>query len=893
MSITTTPYGFNPSLTSGLVLWLDASDTSTITQSGGTITQWIDKSTSALTATAVNSPTLVANIQNGFPGISLNGSTQYFNLGNNLNMGTNQLYIFVVSKFNSTADGAIIGKSLYGSQAARYSLLRSGALIPLIEASGGAVNNSGLNSDTSTSPRLLNMVWDRSTIYLYQNGSSVFSVGLSDSSNLTTGNSLLIGAYQNGSGGTPPVAGLYMNGYIHEILMYMTSTASPLGETARQQIESYLAQKWGLTLGAGHPGLTSTVYRSTYLKNSAVKRNIAIMKPFFTGFTPRQIPGLALWFDGTDSSTITLSSGSLTQWNDKSGNGRNLTAVSGYANATVSSAFQNGLNVFNFSGNGLYRTAGGAVVYPQDCYIVVALKSTTAHVDVLGMGDTGNDNFNSLTFGEYSASRWHNGSSVFARTPNCVSSTTETSTSFLLIQWSIANNNFLLRRNGTQLVQTASYTYGFSNSSTSVFQIGFRHTNTTSANFSGYIGEIVVFNNQLGTTDRQNVESYLAQKWGLVSSLPGGHLNATQPAGARTALSLANSKFSLTPIPSYILKYTYTGSNQSFVVPSGVTSVNVYMWGAGGGAGLGAGGGAGCYVQGILTVIPGETLTIVVGQGGGNKASSFGKTYGGGGSGGGLDNGRSDIVSSQGGGRSAIVRSATDLVTAAAGGGGRGGRGGRGRLVTGENGTGAATGGTQSAGGTNNGAIYSGGNANQDNSAGGGAGYYGGGGGGQDQAGGGGSCLTSNLSLLAGESTFGTESSNGVLAPQTSSPYYNSDVAFGATSSYGYNYGSGGNGLVVISFPSKSTVASLTYSRLILLAWYGSVAYRYGLNVTTSVNNAFGGNSSNTITLSLATFTDPQIGTTKYTFIVYMFNGIQKFSSAYAEGTVLTFSSLT
>jgi hypothetical protein len=858
-------------------------------------------------------------------------------------------------------------------------------------------------------------------------------------------------------------------------------------------------------------------------------------------FRPTAISGCALWFDGTDSSTITLSSGSLTQWNDKSGNGRNLTAVSGYANATVSSAFQNGLNVFNFSGNGLYRTAGGAVVYPQDCYIVLALKSTTAHVDVLGMGDTGNDNFNSLTFGEYSASRWHNGSSGFGRTPNCVSSTTETSTSFLLMQWSIANNNFLLRRNGLQLVQTASYTYGFSNPSTSVFQIGFRHTDRSQANFSGYIGEIIVFNSQLGTTQQQQVESYLAQKWGLTgslpgghpslrtiiyrapraitltmtpfftgftprqipglglwldstdsstisfssgsnvsqwrdksgssnhfsltsgttttildngktvinfpsgaimtsanqitfttssafyivsrltttnsivmllgftnlangggsggdfsirfvssalhgtiaqgngqdfanrtyyvngsfdpsfgsnvylnvysiigtvapliggtsfltlssnfmsrffigyiaeflyypagvtstqrqqiesylaqkwgldSSLPGGHLHLTQPAGARTALSLANSKFSFTPIFSYILKYTYTGSNQSFVVPSGITSVNVYMWGAGGGAGLGGGGGAGCYVQGVLPVIPGETLTIVVGQGGGNKQRSFGKTYGGGGQGGGPDNGRSDTPASQGGGRSAIVRSSTDLVTAAAGGGGRGARGGRGRLVTGENGTGVVTGGSQSAGGTNNGAIYSGGNANQDNSAGGGAGYYGGGGGGQDQAGGGGSCLTSNLSLLTGESTFGTESSNGVLAPQTSSPYYNSDVAFGATSSYGYNYGSGGNGLVVISFASKSTVASLTYSRLILSAWFGSVAYRFGLDVTTVVNNAFGGNPSNTITLNVATLTNPQIGTTKFTYIVYMFNGIQKFSSPYAEGTVLTFSSL-
>lgn len=241
------------------------------------------------------------------------------------------------------------------------------------------------------------------------------------------------------------------------------------------------------------------------------------------GFVPTQISGCSLWFDCTDSSTITLSSGSLTQWNDKSINKKNLTAVSGYANATVSSAFQNGLNVFNFSGNGLYRTPGGSSVYPQDCYIVVALKSTTAHVDVLGMGDTGSDNFNSLTFSEYSGSRWHNGSSGFSRTPNCVSSTTETSTSFLIMNWSIANGNFLLRRNGTQLVQTSSYNYSFGNSSTSIFQIGYRHPNTTAANFSGYIGEIVVFNSQLGTTQQQQMESYLAQKWGLTASLPGGH----------------------------------------------------------------------------------------------------------------------------------------------------------------------------------------------------------------------------------------------------------------------------------------------------------------------------------------------------------------------------------
>ena len=876
MSITTTPYGFNPALTAGLVLWLDASDPTTITQTSGNISQWRDKSTSALTATASNNPTLVPNIQNGFPSISLDGSTQYFNLGNNLNMGTNQLYIFIVSKFNSTADGAIIGKSLYGSQAARYSLLRSGALIPLIEAGGGAVNNSGLNSDTSTSARLLNMAWDRSTINLYQNGTSVFSVSLSDTSNLTNGNSLLIGAYQNGSGGVPPVAGLYMNGYIHEILMYMTPTGSPLGNTARQQIESYLAQKWGLTLGAGHPGLTSTVYRSTYLKNTTIKQNVARMTPFFTAFTPRQIPGLILWVDGTDpagNGVIPANGATVSTWVDKSGLVNNATTYSGITTYSTS------LKALFFSNSGFQTSIVTPTNRVGSGFFVVRATVNSGNVVFQGSGlgyggrQFRNDN------GTILKTIKENIVEMFLAGPTVLNT-------LMLVGYVDDGNNLTHCLNGTLYTTTTATT--FTEGRTILLGKSFN-----GEHLIGYIHEVVLFNINVTTTQRQQIESYLAQKWGLTSSLAAGHSHLTQPAGARTALSLANSKFSLTPLPSYTLKYTYTGSNQSFVVPLGVTSVNVYMWGAGGGGGLGGGGGAGCYVQGVLTVIPGETLTIVVGQGGGNKQRSFGKTYGGGGQGGGPDNGRSDTPASQGGGRSAIVRSSTDLVTAAAGGGGRGGRGGRGRLVTGENGTGAATGGTQSAGGTNNGAIYSGGNANQDNSAGGGAGYYGGGGGGQDQAGGGGSSLTSNLSLIAGQSTYGTESSNGVLAPQTSSPFYNSDVAFGATTSYGYNYGSGGNGLIVISFPSKTTIATLTYSRLILSAWYGSVAYRYGLDVTTLVNNAFGGNPSNTITLSLATFTDPQVGTTKFTFIAYMFNGIQKFSSAYAEGTVLTFSSLT
>jgi hypothetical protein len=447
-------------------------------------------------------------------------------------MGTNQIYIFVVSKFNSTADGAIIGKSLYGSAGARYSLLRSGALIPLIEASGGAVNNSGFNSDTSTSPRLLNMVWDRSTINLYQNGSSVFSVGLSDSSNLTTGNSLLIGAYQNGSGGTPPVAGLYMNGYIHEILMYFTSTSSPLGNTSRQQIESYLAQKWGLTLGAGHPGLTNTVFRSTYLKNTVVKKNIARMIPFFTAFTPRQIGGLGLWLDSTDSSTISFSSGSnISQWRDKSDSSNHFSVTSG----TTTTILDNRKTVVNFPSGAIMSSANQITFTTSSAFYIVS-RLTTANFIVMLLGFTNITNGSSA--GDFSirfvSSALH-GTIAQGNTQDFANRTYYVNGTF---DPSFGSNVYF---NVYSIIGTVAPLLGGTSFLTLSSSFGSRF-------FIGYIAEFLYYPAGLNSTQRQQIESYLAQKWDLTSSLVAGHSHLTQPAGARTGLSVANSKITLRPI---------------------------------------------------------------------------------------------------------------------------------------------------------------------------------------------------------------------------------------------------------------------------------------------------------------------------------------------------------
>ena len=867
MPITRQPY-FLPTQITGCSLWLDGADSSSFTLSGSAVTQWNDKSGNggnATQSTSGNRPTFT-----GSGAIFNAASNQHFNLNTTFSSTHS---IFIVATPTSASQVYLFGRT-YPSGHPTFIINYTGSSLEYYPGGDGSTRTT-FASPTSTF--IAGYVRNFGTsVFGRYNGNQV-TISAAPTSE---GSSLAWGSL----GCSAPIYGNFYTGTIYEFMIFNTVLIT----TQCQTIESYLAQKWGLTgsLPAGHPGLNQIIHRN--LQTTFTKT------PYFVKFSPTQISGCSLWLDGADpagNGVIPAIGASIATWADKSGQNQTITQST------------TGNQALYTAGGGLTFTSG--MQYPLNTSVFMNIFSIAYTIFVVekratsGLGffignNAGGGGPLYLGYNANTAMRFTLAQVVDLdyTVPAYSGSDATEPTRIWACRWfgSAANlRDIGLNGQITPLSQAFNLAPSFSGNQT----IG----GCVYGNYVGKMYEMIIFNRAISNSEKQQVESYLAQKWRLSLVLPAAHLNTTFPAGAPTAIQpyvpSIRPALVFAAVPTYILKYTYTGSNQSFVVPSGVTSVTVYMWGAGGGAGLGGNGGAGCYVQGVLTVVPGETLTIVVGQGGGNKARALGKSYGGGGAGGGPDGGRSDIPSSQGGGRSAIVRSSTDLVTAGAGGGGRGGRGGRGRLVTGENGTGQATGGTQSAGGTNNGGLYTGGDANQDNSAAGGSGYYGGGGGGQDQAGGGGSCLTSNLSLIVGQSTFGTESSDGSAAPQTSSPYYNSDVGFGATSAYGYNYGSGGNGLVVIGISSKTAIASVSYSRLILSAWFGSVAYRYGLDVTTVVNNAFGGNPSNTITLNVATLTNPQIGTTKYTYIVYMFNGIQKFSSPYAEGTVLTFSSLT
>ena len=116
--------------------------------------------------------------------------------------------------------------------------------------------------------------------------------------------------------------------------------------------------------------------------------------------------------------------------------------------------------------------------------------------------------------------------------------------------------------------------------------------------------------------------------------------------------------------------FEFTGSNQTFTVPTGVTSITMEGFGAAGGdneAGDGSGGNGG-YLKSTITVTPGDVLTIVVGKGGGIGDEPFGD---GGQGGSGADFG--NFAAGSGGGATYVKNSSNEILFVIGAGGGAGG----------------------------------------------------------------------------------------------------------------------------------------------------------------------------------------------------------------------------
>ena len=294
-------------------------------------------------------------------------------------------------------------------------------------------------------------------------------------------------------------------------------------------------------------GLTSaTNYSFTVTATNTITNTVQ------STFAPTTITGLQLWLDASDNSTIILSGSNVTQWNDKSGYGRNATLY----NTTYSTYNATGFNskpTINFGSTscGMYSPM------PSGTFTSSSGMSVFAVFHCVGTGSNGaifTRSYNNVSdpIDLYSTARYSGPSTSYQGTNSTLNLGGITSPSLFSIAVGVSFWQDWL--NGS-LSWSSTFNTSFSEDSNATkFFLGTRWDKGT--NFVGNISEILVYNSILSTTNKQQVEGYLMWKWGIQSNLPSSH-----PYYTYSPTSPITSTVTSTSVPSSTLAVTtYIGA---------------------------------------------------------------------------------------------------------------------------------------------------------------------------------------------------------------------------------------------------------------------------------------------------------------------------------------------
>ena len=246
------------------------------------------------------------------------------------------------------------------------------------------------------------------------------------------------------------------------------------------------------------------------------------LTPIIATFTPRSITGLQLWLDGSDSTTLSLSGTSVTQWRDKSGLGNNTSAAAGTNTYTTNAI--NGLSAVML--NNSYLTGPFATTYTgtQVQAFAVATLTTSSGVwgRVLSLGRPGVNDYN-VSDTTFMIIRFNGGQAVgIGRSGSYLSVGIPAYSTPFIVQSSHNGATESIGVNGTLTPSSQNTGVGSGFNITS-YGIG-TNTNTGDATYwAGYVGEVIYYTGVLTTLQIQQIEGYLAWKWGLQANLPSGH----------------------------------------------------------------------------------------------------------------------------------------------------------------------------------------------------------------------------------------------------------------------------------------------------------------------------------------------------------------------------------
>jgi len=535
---------FTPTQISGCQLWLDAADTSSYRLSGANLTSWSDKSGTGKTISFSGTPTYKAKATGNLPSIVFSstmltttfsstfgsGDVAYFavwiqytnnsgivmTLGGTttpgLGMGCNGQYnFFEWGVAGAESDYAFTGSITFNRYVVQSGTIRSNAMLC-------SVNGYSGTAATSSQPQT----------------STTFNIGSATS----------VGS------------GYAINGEIAEVLVYVGTIST----TQQQQIEGYLAWKWGLqgSLNPSHPYATVNPDPPIYPVVPYPFLSYAQSSP---EFDPRIFSGCILWLDGADpnGTGIRPANGtSLTTWQDKSVSNFPFTSIGSAYNTTA----VNGLPGINIGTNFFGYDPGSAQNNWQEVFAVGLWTGGSTFNNYNGFVTTSVDsdgglNGGILFIGDTNTSNWYAIGNTYT-TP--VLNGTQTYTALPTIQ-----SPFVVRTLSATAVNLRGLRFGIDRSfPTRIWQ--------------GFISEVICYNTALSTTQRQQVEAYLAKKWKLTSVLstqniyaPGSYLtfvNAPVIPAIPMRRAVQGNKFLPTQYPNCVLWLDATDVNGTGTNPA-------------------------------------------------------------------------------------------------------------------------------------------------------------------------------------------------------------------------------------------------------------------------------------------------------------------------------------
>lgn len=618
------------------MLWLKADNG--VTSVSSNVSNWQDNSgnlSDAAQATGTNQPTVVASAINGLPAINFNGTSQYFQmpagLANFSAGATGFLIAQPAASFTSARTFFDIGNSASDDIALAQT---TSTALQLTAYNGPSASTVSSPSAISSGYQMFEFTHNGPTGANGQpaNSANIMTQGIRNwlgpvnSLNNITRSANFIGQKYNATN--------LFSGKIAEMLLF----SSPLSNADRVSVEWYLTNRYGLTppppsitpgtsvndyfvpSGGLRPGVRiangavtgatgTTTYFTTdgttpspsspaysgefFLTSSSIVQAMSTensvsgsvassylqLDPSAEG-VPRA--GLQLWLKGDYG--VVASGSSVLQWTDMSGSGNDAVQPTGANQPALVPNGQNALPSLSFNGSSQYLKLPPFFSYFNAGATIMAVTKPTTLTTGATMLDAGNgaasDNISLVEQNTSGTLRLHVYSGATDSTLDAPSALT--AGQYMLQEMTHnGSGTATIFQNGTQLAS------GTVNNITSVTRASsfIGQASAGGSFFPGNFAEVLLWNRPLTTSERLAAESYLLQRYQLLSITPAapvlspatlagpGQVTITAPIGTTVFVTTdgttptTSSSVYLSPI-----NVMYSQTIKSIAVKNGIQS---------------------------------------------------------------------------------------------------------------------------------------------------------------------------------------------------------------------------------------------------------------------------------------------------------------------------------